>query len=284
MSAKGFSEQDMALFHDDAKVGLLATRSPAGLPHVTLITTLQARTPTQLTWGQFTEGRSKEYLRDDPRAAFLILTPDRRLWRGRARWTHVETSGEQYEAYNRKPMFRYNSYFGIHTVHFMDLVLGGEGEALPLAGMAAGTALISAARRILREHAGEPALRPWAADHINRPTTFKFLSWIDAEGYPTLVPMVPTGAVGRRRLAFAPTVHRRELATLSAGADVALFAVNMDAESVLTRGRFEGFTRHLGAKTGTLAIDWVYNSMPPQPGRIYPAVPLEPVRDFEAAG
>ena len=283
MSAKGFTDHDMALFHDDAKIGLLVTRSPEGLPHVTLITTLQARTPTKITWGQFTEGRSKAYLRDDPRAAFLILTPDRKLWRGHARWTHAETSGEQYEAYNQKPMFRYNSYFGIHTVHHMDLVRGGESEALPLAGIAAGTALVSTARRILRQPAGEPALRPWAADHINSATTFKFLSWIADDGYPTLVPMVPCAAVGRRRLVMAATVHRRELARLTEGINVAVFAVNMAAESVLLRGRFEGFSRRLGAKTGTSTIDWVYNSMPPQPGQIFPAVPLEPVRTFEAA-
>jgi hypothetical protein len=284
MSTTGFSATDMELFHDDAKVGLLATVSPEGLPHVSLITTLQARTSTQLTWGQFTEGRSKDHVRAEPRVGWLIMTPDRKLWRGRARWTGAETSGEEYEAYNRKPMFRYNSYFGIHTVHQMDLVSGGPREALPLAGIAAGTALVAAARRLVRGGDGARALRPWAQDLFSRVDTFKFLSWVDAEGYPTLVPLVPCAAAGGGRLVFAPTVYRRELASLDRGADVAVFCMNMDAESVLARGRFEGFGRRVGARTGTLGLDWVYNSMPPQPGQIYPAVPLEPVRSFEIAG
>jgi len=284
MSAMGFDAADMELFHDDAKVGLLATVSSEGLPHISLITTLQARTPTCITWGQFTEGQSKHHVRDEPRVAFLIMTPDRKLWRGRARWTHAETSGDEYEAYNRKPMFRYNSYFGIHTVHHMDLVSGGQREALPLAGIAAGTAVVSAARRVFRGGGGEPALRPWSEDLLCKVGTFKFLSWVDRDGFPTLVPLVPCAAVGRRRLVFAPTVFRDELASLSAGTDVAVFTMNMDAESVLVRGRFEGYGRRVGARTGTLSVEWVYNSMPPQPGQIYPAVPLEPVRSFEVAG
>lgn len=284
MSETGFSAADMELFHDDAKVGLLATVSPEGLPHLSLITTLQARAATRFTWGQFTEGRSKDHVRAEPRVGWLIMTPDRKLWRGRARWTGAETSGEEYEAYNRKPMFRYNSYFGIHTVHHMDLVSGGPREALPLAGIAAGTALVAAARRLLRGTEGDPALRPWARDLLCRVNTFKFLSWVDAEGYPTLVPLVPCAAVGSRRLVFAPTVFHGELGSLTEGADVAVFCMNMDAQSVLMRGRFEGYGRRVGARTGTLALDWVYNSMPPQPGQIYPAVPLEPVRSFDIAG
>ena len=31
-------------------------------------------------------------------------------------------TGADFEWYNNIPMFRYNAYFGIHTVHYMDLV------------------------------------------------------------------------------------------------------------------------------------------------------------------
>ena len=43
--------KDFAEFESTAKVGLIATVSPDGLPHLTLITTLQAKTPKQLMWG-----------------------------------------------------------------------------------------------------------------------------------------------------------------------------------------------------------------------------------------
>jgi hypothetical protein len=49
---------------------------------------------------------------------------------------------------------------------------------------------------------------------------------------------------------------------------------------VLVRGVFRGFRRTMGLALGTVDIKWVYNSMPPAHGQIYPEVPLEPVLDF----
>jgi hypothetical protein len=51
-------------------------------------------------------------------------------------------------------------------------------------------------------------------------------------------------------------------------------------EDVLVRGIFNGYCRYRGVNLGTLDIDWVYNSMPPNHGRIYPPVPLERVVNF----
>ena len=59
------------------------------------------------------------------------MSREKELWRGKARWTGEASSGDDYEMYNRKPMFRYNSYFGIHTVHYLDLVeFSGKAVAL----------------------------------------------------------------------------------------------------------------------------------------------------------
>jgi hypothetical protein len=79
---------------------------------------------------------------------------------------------------------------------------------------------------------------------------------------------------------FAPTVYPRELAALPLGARVAVFALNVQMESVLVRGLFSGYRRYVGAPVGTLDIDWVYNSMPPTQGALYPLTPLRPVTEF----
>jgi hypothetical protein len=50
-------------------------------------------------------------------------------------------------------------------------------------------------------------------------------------------------------------------------------------QSVLVRGAFSGLRGRL-PPSGAVAVDWVYNSMPPGHGQIYPPVPLEEVRDF----
>ena len=142
-----FTPEDMNAFEPEAKVGLLATVNAEGLPHITLITTIRACSPERLMWGQFSEGRSKVNVRDNPKTGFLVLTMDKRLWRGRALWTHTENAGADFDLYNHLPMFRYNAYFGIHTVHYMNLVATGGQERLPMGSIVAAALATRLAKR-----------------------------------------------------------------------------------------------------------------------------------------
>ncbi len=65
-----FSEADIRSFEPAMKIGLLATVNPQGQPHLSLITTLKAASDRQVVWGQFTEGLSKEYVRQNPRTGW----------------------------------------------------------------------------------------------------------------------------------------------------------------------------------------------------------------------
>ena len=49
---------------------------------------------------------------------------------------------------------------------------------------------------------------------------------------------------------------------------------------VLARGRFSGYSRKRGVRLGLVDLDWIYNSMPPKHGQIYPLLPLEAVEHF----
>ena len=267
---KELAAEDVATFGADPKIGLLATVDPGGLPHVTLITTLQATAPTRLTFGQFCEGRSKSNLRRDPHAAFLVMTLGRDVWRGRALWTGEACEGDDYEAYNRKPLFRYNSYFGIHTVHFLDLVGVTARGRLNVPVMAAGAIAARAAAPFAHRRRAEPALKPWAQGLVGRLDSLKVASWVDDEGFPTLVPAVPCAAADASRLVLVST--SRELAAIPRGRPVAIFALSLKLESVLVRGRLSG-----GPGVATLDVDHVYNSMPPRQGQVHPMPPLEPV-------
>ena len=269
----------MSAFEESAKIGLLATADSQGLPHVSLITSLQLKNSRQLMFGQFSEGLSKTHVKGNPHTGFLVMSRERVLWRGKARWTGEATSGEDYEMYNRKPMFRYNSYFGIHTVHYLDLVEKEGKKPIPTAGVAIGSLVTLLARRFAETRPPEPILKPWAEDLFTGLGTLKFLSYVGGDGYPAIVPVVPCQAAGSGRLIFAPTVHRADLAAVPLGATVAVFGLNLQMESVLVRGRFAGYRRYLGLKAGAIDIDWVYNSMPPMQGPIYPDRPVVPVTD-----
>ena len=270
--------EDIEAFAPEAKVGLVATADAAGRPHITLITTLRARAPGELVFGQFSEGRSKKYLRQRPRAGFLVLTMDRRLWRGRACWTRAATSGADYEAFNRLPMFRYNAYLGIHTVHHLDLVAVSGPDRLPVAGIAAAALLTRLAR--IGTGRGSEVLSVWARDLFNDLRALKFLAYMDSDGFACIVPLLQCQAAHREALVFSPLAYGRQLRAVPPGATVAIFGLTLKMESVLVRGVFSGLRPTVLGPMGRVALDWVYNSMPPLQGPIYPPEPLRPVVDF----
>jgi hypothetical protein len=232
-------------------------------------------------FGQFSEGLSKKHVKGDPHVGFLVMTREKELWRGKARWTGEARSGDDYEMYNRKPMFRYNSYFGIHTVHYLDLVELSAREPLSAPGVAIGSFVTLLARRLAAVGKPETILTPWAEKHVAKLGTLKFLSYVGEDGYPAIVPVVPCQPAGSARLVFAPTVHRDELSALPVHATVAVFALNLQMESVLIRGCFTGYRHYAGFRAGAIDIQWVYNSMPPMQGPIYPVPPVHPVPDHE---
>ncbi|MDO9514545.1 MAG: pyridoxamine 5'-phosphate oxidase family protein [Syntrophales bacterium] len=279
-SFERFDIHDMKEFEPEAKVGLIATINPEGLPHITLITALQAKTPSQIIWAQFSEGMSKKNVRANPRTAFLIMTLDKALWRGKATWKSSAREGEDYEMFNGKPMFRYNSYFGIHTVHYMDLVETYGREGLPLAHIAAASLLTMAARSGARTGAESPILKPWGEALFNGLSSLKFIAWVGEDGFPNLTPLLQCRASDSRRLVFSTAAYGRELKAIKEGSPVAVFGLTMDMEDILIRGIFTGFGRYRGIRLGAIDIGWVYNSMPPTPGQIYPEVKVERVVSF----
>jgi hypothetical protein len=132
MNCEFFSQDEIETMSAPMKIGILATVDPEGQPHLSLISSIQPCGPRQMVWGQFTEGMSKQYIRDNPKVGFLVMSLDKEMWRGTATFTHTATSGPEFDMYNQIPMFRYNAYFGIHTVYYMDLVRHSGRQALQM--------------------------------------------------------------------------------------------------------------------------------------------------------
>lgn len=271
---------DMEAFGQEVKVGLLATVDSGMLPHVTLITSIMAKDDGRIMFGQFSEGQSKKNLRENPNAAFMIMTMDRKIWRGRARWTGEAKNGPDFEHYNSLPMFRYNAYFGIHTVHYLDLVSVKGPEGLPIAGIAASVLGALALGGSATPKKARNVLNHWTENFFNRLDTLKFLSYISLDGFPRIIPCFGLKSAGPGRLVFSPAAYRAEFAEIPRGAKVAVFGLSLKMEDVLVRGDYWGPGRRLGVPISSIDVDWVYNSMPPTPGRIYPETGLSPVREF----
>jgi hypothetical protein len=272
-----FSNSDIAGLAPAMKIGLLATVNDEGLPHLTLLSSIRAASPTTLTFGQFTEGLSKGFIRRNPRAAFLVMSLRKELWRGTASFTHTEKGGPDYDAYNDEPLFRYNAYFGIHTVYYLDLVGHTGRQSLPMAGIVTASLATTLARAGSGSAARCTALNPWTRTLMSAMGNLKFASYVSADGFPRIIPVLQAQAASRDRIIFSPLVYGDELAGIPRGTVVAVFGMTLKMEDVLMRGRYAGTHRMLGIRCGVVEVDWLYNSMPPVPGQIYPQLELPTV-------
>jgi hypothetical protein len=275
-----FSAADIKALEPMMKVGLLATVNEEGLPHLTLISSLRANTPTQVTWGQFIEGLSKKYIRQNPRASFLVMTLDRQVWRGKATFTHTARQGPEFEMYNNTPMFRYNAYLGIHTVYYMDLVEQSGQQALPMGKVVLAAVQTLIARTLSRKDDAKEVLNLWTQALMNKLDNLKFLAYLDEDGYPWIIPVIQAQAADAEHIVFSTGAYRDDLVRIPNHTPVAIFCMSLDMETVLMRGEYQGIGRVGGARSGSIQVKWVYNPMPPKPQQIYPKVSNEPVTAF----
>jgi len=280
MQQASFSVKDIPAFETEAKIALISTINEIGLPHITLITTLQALGTNELVWGQFTEGLSKQHVQNNPKTGFLIMTMDRSIWRGKATWYAQKNEGPEYEMFNLKPMFRYNAYFGIHTIHYMHLNTVGPKESIPYISLLLSILFTRIARFSCPDNPEQQGLNTWSYAFVNRLDTLKFMAFIDDDHHPKIIPIIQCQAMDKNRLIFSPLAYNHELKSLKQGQKIAIFALSLSMESVLIRGSFLGFFSSRLIETGQIAIEWIYNSMPPTPGQIYPVNPIQPIENF----
>lgn len=277
---KQLSPEDILAFEPENKVGLLATINEQGLPHLTLITTLQANGPEEIVFGQFTEGSSKEHVQHNHKTGFLVMNLEKNLWRGKATWRELKKEGKEYVRFNKLPMWRYNSYFGLHTIHYMDLMEVTEKTPLPMAGIVLSSLLTKFAKAGAKTGTNGMVLNQWTKDFFNKLDTLKFMAYIDEDCYPVIIPLIQCQAADSNRLVFNPGGFTEELLAVKPDTDVVILALSLDMKDVVVRGKFAGFKRYQAVKLGSIDINWVYNSMPPLPGQIYPPVDLQTVDEY----
>ncbi len=276
-----FSEEDIKDFEPMMKVGLLATINEEGLPHLTMLSSLMASNPTKMTWGQFTEGTSFQNVQRNPNIGFLIMSLDKNLWRGKGTFTHIEKSGKDYDFYNNSKMFRYNAYFGIHTVFYMDLLEQSGKSALPMTQIVLASIKTMLSKYLSFGKGSAEVFTEWTTALMDKIGNLKFLAYIGADGFPIIIPVIQAMTSGKEHIIFSPTVYAEEFVEIPVDADVAVFGLSLNMTDVLLRGKFKGIRRIGPHRCGEVKVDWVYSPMPPNPQQIYPPLELSPIRTFD---
>jgi len=199
---------------------------------------------------------------------------------GTALWREKKDEGAELDMYKMMPMQRYNSYFPINRVHYLDLVETSEPQKTPVFTMLKSFLATRFAKKKAATKIEKRVLNSYSENLFNSIMALKFLAYKDSNGFPCLLPVFGTQASDSRRLALNPGYFKKELENIPEGSDVAVFALSLKLESVLVRGKFSGSRKYNGLKLNIVDIDWVYNSMPPNAGQIYPEVKLEAVTEF----
>ena len=259
-------EEYYKIFEKSEKLGVVGTIDDQGDPHVTLLTTIMAKGDKEMVVGQFTKGMSKKFMKVRNKCGFIIMGLDLNFWTGKMDWKGSKTEGEEFVKYNNMQMWRFNTYFGIDVVHYFDLKEISEKRKLEIPKVAVNEIGCILAKPFLSYKTKEKILRPYAKDLFNGLGNPKFLSYVDEEGYPVVVPAIQAQEVGTGTVVLSAGPYKSDFSGLKKGMRVAMMAVSTAMESVVIKGTFSGFKGGIGR----VKIDRVYNSIPPISRYIYP--------------
>ncbi len=265
--SKKISRNQKVMLENDSKIGLIATEDEDGYPHISFISSIQSLGEDQMTFGKFCEGMSKKNVIERPETGFLALNGDMEFLRGNAVFTHTANTGEEFDNYNAKPMFRYNTYFGFNTIYYMDLEDISPLEKLNMGKIVLGAILT---RFAVPTHAksSNKALTKIGRGLFAKLDGLKFIAYFDNNHKLNIIPVIQAGPAGTDRVLFSLIPFGNEINQIPVGSKAAILAVNLKMESVLIKGTYQGIIGF--PKTGTVDIEMVYNSMPPKNEYIYP--------------
>ena len=272
------SEVQKKMLESDSKIGLVVTGDEDGYPHITFISSLQSLGDKQMTFGKFCEGLSKKHLAERPEIGFLALNGDMDFLRGNAAYTHTANTGEEFDNYNAKPMFRYNTYFGFNTIYYLDLKDITPLEKLNMGKIVLG-AIVTRIAAPMHASSKNKALAYVGKGLFAKLDGLKFIAYSDKNNKFRIIPIIQAGPAGSDRVAFSLVPFGKELMEIPKGCKAAILAVNLKMESVLVKGIYQGVSGF--PRVGTLDIEKVYNSMPPKNEYIYPRKEkMEAVTEF----
>ncbi|MHA1112181.1 MAG: pyridoxamine 5'-phosphate oxidase family protein [Promethearchaeota archaeon] len=272
---KEFDEEAYKLSRIEFAAKFVSTIDPRGWPHITFIAFNRAIAKDKLVWGQFTEGLSKKNVKENPKQGIAMMTAEMpfKFIQIKAEYTHLSKEGEDLDYFSRMDLLRYNTYMNAHTAYYSDVIAASPVRALGLGGIVKG---------ILANMVGIGALKDKNAEHklpvlpfglFNGPINPKFISWIDTDGFPVILPCFQLRAPDRGKLSFTLSQFSDELKKIPVGAHVSAFAMNMEMESIMVNGKLVEWRKD---KIGIIEIDEIYNSMPPLAGLIYPKIDSRP--------
>ncbi|MFX1378025.1 MAG: hypothetical protein ACFFA4_02940 [Promethearchaeota archaeon] len=264
---------------------LIGTIDNRGWPHITFIAMNRIINKKEVVWGAFTEGTSKKNIKDNPKQGILYMTANIpfKFLQLKADFNHTSTEGEELEFFNNSDLFRYFTYYRVHTAYYNNIIASSPVKDLPLFGIVKGIIKNIIGKGAAKTKLNEKRLNVIGYDLFTATIGVRAISYIDpSDGYPIIIPCIQLQAADHNRLVFPPSILKNDLYKIPTDSKVAVFGMNFDFASQVVKGTFTGFKKFRGIKFGIIEIEEIYNSSPLIVGKIYPEIEtLQKVTKFD---
>ncbi len=272
------SSDAIAFTQPEIMAKFIATIDSKDYPHLTMITSNWAIDSGTVKWGEFTYGESKKNVISNPKQGFLFMNVKMpfQFLQVKGELDHISTNGEDAADFNRMQLFRYNTYMRIYKTYFNKVVKARELRNIRLTGIVAGILANIFGWKGKTNEIGNRISK--LGQKLFRGLIFpKFLSYIDSDGYPIIIPVFQARAVEQKRIIIPFSQFSADLKTIPVQSKVSLFAMDFETMSQMIKGVYT----HVEKGRMVIDVNYVYNSMPPQMGEIYPNRPkMQKVTQF----
>ncbi|NVM53290.1 MAG: hypothetical protein HWN66_06265 [Candidatus Helarchaeota archaeon] len=260
------ADETIPQFQPELMVKLLATIDNIQHPNLVLIVSLEAKDNVTLMFAEFLKGKTKKNVELNPKctAAFMNLGFD--YWVVKGDFTHWGYEGAEYEYFNEKSLFKNNAYLGITRVGFIDIK-----QVFPKRKIKMKRPLLRLIKGFIKEGNSKtenPEILPSIVEKIFRaPSNLKYITFIDDDGYPLIVPTMHLLPANANQLIFTPAGFKEDLTRMKSGMFVATFAMNIE-ELIMyqIKGTYQGMQKYQETELGVINIEEVYCCMPPKAG------------------
>lgn len=260
------AEKDIPQFLPDMMIKILATVDENQKPNLVFINSFEAKDNRTLMFAEFIHGKSKKYLEQNLKCAVDFLTLEYNNWLVKGDFSHWEYEGEDYNYYNQKTLFRNNAYTGITRVGYIDV----KKVIAPNTPVKSDRKIAKIIKNFISEgkaDSNKPEIMPSLVEKIFKgASNLKFISYIDEDEYPMIIPAMQLVPVDRNRLIFTPSILKEDFLKINPGTVMACYAMSLEIIMYLIRGTFQDIQEYEGIPIGILDVEEVYCSMPPKAG------------------
>lgn len=267
------SDEAIEFTKPEVMLKLVSTIDERGWPHLTLISSNIATSYDEIVWGAFTEGTSKENVKEIPKQGIFYMTADMpfKFLQVKAKFKNIKKEGDELEYFNKLKLMRYNTYIRVHTAFYNEVVSARPVRDLSLIGIVGGILKDLIGKGGAKTDLSEKRLGVVGYNLFTAPIAIRAISYLDPkDGYPIIIPCIPLQAADHNRLVFPLSGLKEDLQAIPENTKVAVFCMNFDYANQVVKGTYKGIERHRLIKFGIIEIEEIYNSCPPVTGVIYP--------------